>query len=312
MRDYAQQICFQRTLLFTIPRVIQVNETASVVRDSLNRCLVPPRHTAVVTVDPASGPPPGILSNRRIRVEVLIVLGLSLGTSALYSVVAIANRMTREVPLSQQTATLNRPRDDRAIFDLIYQLLAILADLVPVALVVFLLWSHSRPHLSRLGIDARRPWRDTGAGVLLALVIGVPGLGVYLLGRDLGLTVTVVPTALDTHWWTLPVLLLAAARAGITEEVIAVGYLFARLRDLRWGPWAIILTSALLRATYHLYQGFGAFVGNFLMGIVFGWVYSRTGRVMPLVIGHTALDAVIFVGYPWAAAEFPEILGLPS
>jgi len=108
------------------------------------------------------------------------------------------------------------------------------------------------------------------------------------------------------------VLLMRAALAGITEEVIVVGYLFARLRDLRWGPWAIILTSALLRATYHLYQGYGAFVGNLLMGLLFGWLYTRTRRVLPLVISHTLIDAVIFVGYPWAAAVFPTLLGIDT
>lgn len=265
-----------------------------------------------MTATPSDDRAPGLPSRRRLRAEILLVLGLSLGASAVYSIVAIAERVTREVPLAQQTATINRPRAEREIFDLIYQLLGVFFDLVPVALVAFLLWSTARPHLQRLGIDGSRPWRDTRDGLGLALLIGVPGLGVYLLGRELGLTVTVVPTALDTYWWTVPVLLLAALRAGVTEEVIAVGYLFARLRDLRWSPWAIILTSALLRATYHLYQGFGAFIGNFVMGIVFGWIYTRTGRVLPLVIGHTALNAVIFVGYPWAASEFPELLGLPA
>lgn len=265
-----------------------------------------------MTSTPANDADPSIPSPRRLRAEILIVLGLSLGASAVYSIVAIANRVTQEVPLSQQTATINRPRDEREIFDLIYQLLAVFFDLVPVALVCFLLWSTARPHLSRLGIDGTRPWRDTRDGLGLALLIGVPGLALYLAGRAAGLTVTVVPTALDTYWWTVPVLLLAALRAGVTEEVIAVGYLFARLRDLRWSPWAIILTSALLRATYHLYQGFGAFIGNFVMGIVFGWIYTRTGRVLPLVIGHIAIDAVIFVGYPWAATAFPELLGLPA
>jgi uncharacterized protein len=253
-----------------------------------------------------------VLTPRRIRVELLIVLGLSLGASAVYSVVAIVNRLTRDVPLSQQTATLNAPRDQREIFDLVYQLLSVFFDLVPVALVAFLLWSSARPHLGRLGLDGSRPWRDTRNGVALALLIGVPGLGLYIVGRALDLTVTVVPTALDAHWWTVPVLLLSALRAGLTEEIIAIGYLFTRLRDLRWSPWAIILTSALLRATYHLYQGFGAFVGNFLMGLVFGWIYTRTGRLLPLVAAHTTLDAVVFVGYPWAASEFPDFFGLPA
>jgi len=251
-------------------------------------------------------------SDRRLWGELLIVLSLSLGASAVYSLVAIVNRLTREVALGDQTATLNPPRDERPIFDLIYQLLGVFFDLMPVVLVCWLLWSTARPHLGRLGIDGSRPWRDTRDGLGLALVIGLPGIGVYLLGRELGLTVTVVPTALDEHWWTVPVLLLSAARAGIVEEVIVVGYLFARLRDLRWGPWAIILASALLRATYHLYQGFGAFVGNFAMGLLFGWLYTRFGRVLPLVIAHFIIDAVIFIGYPWAAATFPGLFAPPA
>ena len=238
------------------------------------------------------------------------MLALSLGASAVYSVVAIINRATREQALADQTATLNRSLDERQVFDLIYQLLAIAVDLAPVALVAFLLWSATRPNLGRLGIDGSRPWRDSRDGLGLALLIGAGGIAVYLGGRALGVTVGVDPAGLEYYWWTIPVLLMRAALAGITEEVIVIGYLFARLRDLRWGPWAIILTSALLRATYHLYQGYGAFVGNLLMGVLFGWLYTRTGRVLPFVIAHTILDAVIFVGYPWAAAVFPTLLGV--
>ena len=52
-----------------------------------------------------------------------------------------------------------------------------------------------------------------------------------------------------------------------------------------------------LRGSYHLYQGFGAFIGNVVMGLVFGEWFRRRGRVMPLVIAHTLLDIVAFVGY---------------
>ncbi|WP_167041199.1 CPBP family intramembrane glutamic endopeptidase [Salinibacterium sp. ZJ454] len=251
-------------------------------------------------------------SRRRLGVEIAIVLLLSIGASAVYSVVSIAYRLTRTEPLSEQTATINRPLSDLEVFDFIYQVLGVFFDLVPVALVVFLLWQPSRPRLGRLGIDLTRPGRDALGGVGLALIIGVPGLGVYLGGKALGWTTTVIPTALDTYWWTVPVLFLAALRAGITEEVIAVGYLFARLRDLGWGTWQIILASAALRGTYHLYQGFGPFIGNFAMGLLFGWLYHRTGRLLPLVIAHVLLDAAIFIGYPWAAATFPDLFGLPS
>jgi len=133
-----------------------------------------------------------------------------------------------------------------------------------------------------------------------------------MLGRGTGITVTVVPNALDSYWWTVPVLILSALRAGVTEEVIVIGYLYARLTDLGWGKWSIILGSATLRGTYHLYQGFGSFIGNFAMGVLFGWLYTRWGRVLPLVIAHTLIDTAIFVGYPWAAATFPALFGLPG
>ena len=102
----------------------------------------------------------------------------------------------------------------------------------------------------------------------------------------------------------MPVLLLAALRNGLLEEVVVVGYLFERLRRLGWSTWAILLSAALLRGSYHLYQGLGPFIGNVIMGLIFGWLYLRTRRVAPLVIAHFLLDAVGFVGYPLLAANF--------
>ena len=248
-------------------------------------------------------------SRGRMRAEVAIVLGLSLGASAVYSIVSITNRLTRDEALADQKATLNNSLSERPAFDLVYQVLGVVFDLMPVALVVFLLWRSTAPRLGRLGVDATRPWRDGLGGVALAAAIGIPGIGIYLGGRALGISVDVVPTNLDAYWWTVPVLLLSAMRAALTEEVIVVGYLFARLGDLGWGRWKIILGSALLRGSYHLYQGFGAFIGNVAMGIVFGWLYTRFGRLVPLIVAHFLLDAAIFIGYPWAAATFPMLFG---
>jgi membrane protease YdiL (CAAX protease family) len=251
-------------------------------------------------------------SRRRIGAEVLIVLGLSLGASAAYSVVSFLNKATRDTPLSQQTTSLNNALSDRELFDLTYQLMAVFFDLVPVALVAFLLWQHTRPRLGRLGLDLTRPGRDLGWGVVLAFVVGVPGILVYLAGKALELTTTVSAANLGEHWWTVPVLMLRAFDAGVTEEVIVVGYLFARLRELGWGRWSIILATAALRGTYHLYQGVGAFIGNLAMGVLFGWLYSRYGRLLPLIVAHVLIDAAIFIGYPWAAATFPQLFAPPG
>ena len=259
-----------------------------------------------------AGVPTGRATRGRIRVEILIVLGLSLGASAVYSIVGIVDLSTRSKPLASQTATLNRSLSERQVFDLIYQFLGIFFDLVPVALVAFLLWNAARPHLGRLGIDFRHPVRDAVAGLGLALVIGIPGIALYLAGRAVGVTVAVRASALDNYWWTVPILILVALHAGLQEEVIVIGYLFARLRDLGWGKLQIILVSAVLRGSYHLYQGYGSFVGNLAMGILFGWLYTRYKRVLPLVIAHFVIDAVVFVGYPWAASAFPALFVLPG
>ncbi|MDR6865555.1 membrane protease YdiL (CAAX protease family) [Microbacterium resistens] len=251
-------------------------------------------------------------SRVRLWWEIAIVLALGLGQSAVYAVVQLAYRLSSPTPLGDQTATLNPARSDREVFDLIYQVLGIGFSVVPVLLVCFLLWQGSRPHLGALGLDGRRIGRDAGLGVGLVLAIGIPGLGLYLVGRMSQLFVAVDPGAQSTYWWTVPVLLLAAARASIQEEVVVLGYLFHRLRQLGWGSWAIVIATSVLRASYHLYQGPGAFIGNLAMGLLFGFLFLRTGRLMPFLVAHFLIDAAVFVGYPWAASTWPALFGLPS
>ncbi len=237
---------------------------------------------------------------KRMRWEIVIVLGLSLGASAVYSVISLVAKLTEPGKLSQQTATLNESYTPRPLLDLTYQLTGILVALVPVALVVYLLTEQGRSAVRRLGLDVRsraQVVHDLAWGAGLAAVIGIPGLGLYYLAKALNLNATVVPTALNEHWWTLPVLVLAAAQNALLEEVVVVGYLITRLRQLGWTPAWVLSASAVLRGSYHLYQGFGAFLGNAVMGLVFAGYFHRKGRILPLVIAHTLLDVVAFVGY---------------
>nr|WP_250445252.1 CPBP family intramembrane glutamic endopeptidase [Actinotalea sp. C106] len=245
-----------------------------------------------------------------MRAEVWIVLGLSLGQSAFYAALRLVERLTREQALSQQTATLNPTRSPRPYLDLTYQVAGIAFALVPVALALYLLSDHGRSSLRRIGLDGSRMGRDLGVGAGLAALIGIPGLAFYLAGRALGLNVLINPAGLDAYWWTVPVLILAALQNSLLEEVVAVGYLMERLLELKWSVPAIIAASALLRGTYHLYQGPGMAIGNVVMGVVFSWYYLRRRRVMPLVVAHTVLDVVSFVGYAVLPAEWLEVLGV--
>lgn len=251
-------------------------------------------------------------SKNQLRWEIAIVLALSFGAAGVRAIVAITERLTSEVALSSQTATINRPLAVQATFDLIYQLLSFTFGLAPVALVIYLLWRSRAPHLGSLGLGrlprmSRRWWiPESGYGFALAAVIGIPGLVFYVFAKEIGINVTVVPAALDTYWWTVPVLILMALKAALGEELIVVAYLFDRLKRLGVGPVATIVSSALLRGSYHLYQGFGGFIGNVVMGLVFGWAYHRWGRSLPLIVAHWLLDIVSFVGYPLAVALWPQ------
>jgi membrane protease YdiL (CAAX protease family) len=234
----------------------------------------------------------------RLGLEVLIVLGLSLGQSAVYSVLRIVERLTRDVPLAQQTSTLNpSATPDRPWLDLTYQLVGICFGLMPVFLALYLLSLTNPPAGQAIGLDRHRPGFDLGVGALVALGIGVPGLGLYFGARELGLNTQVQASGLADNWWTVPVLVLSALQNSLLEEVVMIGYLFTRLGQLGW-RWPMLLgASALLRGAYHLYQGFGGFAGNLIMGLLFGLIYLRWRRVGPLVIAHTLVDITAFVGY---------------
>lgn len=268
---------------------------------------------AVNSQDLHTGEPLDRFTRIRLRWEVGLVLAVTVGQSALYSVLALVRALLRPTPIGDQQTQLNPSRDATPFWDVLYQLLSVFFGLALVALVVYLLWEPGSNALRRIGLDFRRFGGDLGRGILLAAVIGVPGLALYVAGRALGITVQVQASPLGAAWWTIPLLILAALRAGLTEEVIFVAYLFDRLRRFGWNWWTIILSTAALRAAYHAYQGFGAMIGNFAMGVVFGWCYRRWGRVMPLVIAHALIDIVAFVGYPLAAAMWPGLFGpLPS
>lgn len=260
----------------------------------------------------------GPASRRTQAWEIAIVLALSLGASAAYAIVSLIGALTQG-PLSEQRTALNRSVTPRPWLDLTYQLLGIATELAPVALVILLLTllpaarvaarGDGSPAAVQLGLSPVRPWRDLAWGAVLAACIGLPGLAIYAAGRALGATMDVIPAALDTHWWTIPVLVLQATKNAVIEEVIAVGYLVRRLEQRGWRSSSITATSAILRGSYHLYQGIGPGLANVAMGVVFARWFQRTGRTGPLIVAHTLLDVVAFVGYVLLKDHLGPILG---
>ncbi|MFF7384613.1 type II CAAX prenyl endopeptidase Rce1 family protein [Streptomyces griseoluteus] len=242
-------------------------------------------------------------SRRMLRDETLIVLALSLGASGVSALISFIGSVTKPGGLKDQAATLNASAaPGRPWLDLAWQLFGIASALVPVALVAYLLCREGES-LRVIGFDRGRPWSDLARGAAVAAMIGSTGIAFYLAARGLGFNLTVVPEALPDVWWKYPVLVLSALQNAVLEEVIVVGYLLRRLGQLGWTPGTALVASAVLRGSYHLYQGIGGFIGNLVMGVVFVWLYRRWGRVGPLVVAHSLLDIGAFVGYALLAGR---------
>lgn len=241
--------------------------------------------------------------------ELVAVFAVSLGMSGVRALVRFVGLITAPQALNAQTSTvLGSFAPERPWLDLALQLVSIASGLAPVFLVGYLL-ARGGESLRTLGVDGVRLGRNVLAGVGLAAGIGGCGLALYLGARAGGLNTNVAASTLPHVWWAVPISVLAAAENGILEEVLVAGFLLHRLGQLgvRWLPALVI--SALLRGSYHLYQGLGGFIGNVAMGVVFGWVFQRWGRTLPLIVAHTAIDVVAFVGYAFLVGKVSWLPG---
>lgn len=251
-------------------------------------------------LSPATPDEPGPVEDptqrRAIVIELVIVLAMTLGFSALQSLLSLVDALLRPEALADQSVAINTPQADLGLLDMVQQLVNILRLCSWAALGLYLLWRGGIA-LRRVGLDRSRPGKDAVGGLGLAALIGIPGLGLYLLAHAMGLSVTVQPSTLDAAWWSAPVLSLSAFGNSAAEEVLVVAYLLTRLRQLGWSENGSLWLSAVLRGSYHFYQGFGGFVGNIIMGLVYGRVWQRTHRLWVLIVGHAAIDLVAFVGY---------------
>lgn len=240
--------------------------------------------------------PPGLTRGLAIA-EILLVLALSLGRSGVYAIVSFLADLTSGIPLAEQSAVLNDSlAPGRPLLDLVRQVLRVAFALAPVGLVWYFL-ARSREGMRAIGLDLRQPVRDLARGAAVAAVVGGVGLIAYLVAHAVGVNLTVVAQNLPAQWWRSPVLVASALENALLEEVLVLGFLIRRLTQLGWSAPGTIAASALVRGSYHLYQGIGGLLGNVAMGVLFGWLFHRWGRVMPLVVAHALIDVVAFLGY---------------
>lgn len=110
-----------------------------------------------------------------IRFEIGLVLLLSLGTSALYSLLRFAEALLSPKGIGGTTTKLNPTQSRAEFFDFSYQLLGILFAVAPAILVLYLLRRENEKAFDEIGIWPISRRKDLLRGLALAAAIGIPG-----------------------------------------------------------------------------------------------------------------------------------------
>jgi uncharacterized protein len=159
------------------------------------------------------------------------------------------------------------------------------------------------------------PWKEVGylrpkswiISLTIGLVFGVAfkflmkAIMMPLLGAD--------PINQSYHYLAgnsamLPAAIWAMLVAGFGEETVFRGWMFERFgKLLGHSPWAktliIMLTSVLFGLGHYSDQGWFGVQQSMIFGLVFGAIYSATGRVFMLMVAHAAFDLTALATIYW-------------
>ena len=173
--------------------------------------------------------------------------------------------------------------------------------LLLLALVVLVVWYFTGRPFTAIGLGwGRMPYDPVAIGIIFAF------LALYALDlfseigsetrqqktrkkfRELGFL-----PATGTQY--LHFLFLCVC-AGVGEEIVYRGFLITYCAEVfGTGGWAAVgalLVPAVSFGVAHIYQGGQAVIKIVAMALLFGFFFYRTGSLWPLILLHTAIDAV--------------------
>jgi uncharacterized protein len=175
----------------------------------------------------------------------------------------------------------------------------LLPSLVSIAFELFLSWTpvlvvgfllaRNGEGWAGIGLTRLRP-RDVGMGAVLwvasfFLVLVLAQLFQFFGQRE----VDFLPEGLPLWFRSLQAVLIAVT-AGVTEEIVVRGYAQTRLEQLRAPLAVILLLPTALWGVLHVYQGVGAALTIFGLGLMYAWYFQRTRRLWPLILAHILFD----------------------
>jgi len=226
---------------------------------------------------PARNPvprPPG--SPRMLRLELGLVLLLAFAPGVLgLLVMALGPDSPAEV-------------ETQLVPSVVSILFEVFLSFIPVLVIGYLL-TRNREGWAGIGLTRFRAG-DLGMGAILwvasfVLVLVLAQLFQYFGQRE----VDFLPEGLPL-WFRAVQAVMIAVTAGVTEEIVVRGYAQTRLEQLRAPAAVILLLPTGLWGVLHVYQGVGAALTIFGLGLMYAWYFQRTRRLWPLILAHLLFD----------------------
>ena len=178
--------------------------------------------------------------------------------------------------------------------------------LEPLGAILVLAWvRRSHTPWSEIGYVRPKSW-------IGALAVGVPlGIAFKFLMKVIVMPLLGAPPinpayhSLAGNSAALPGMLFAATvGAGFGEETVYRGYLFERLgklfgRGVGATTAIVLLTSAWFGLIHYPVQGLAGAEQAAIVGLVYGAIFARTGRIWMLMFAHAAFDVTAVLMIYW-------------
>jgi membrane protease YdiL (CAAX protease family) len=175
----------------------------------------------------------------------------------------------------------------------------------PLSLVLVLAWTKlSRTPWKEIGYVRPRSWTAgliAGIGLGVTLKMFLKTIVMPLLGAD--------PINHAFHYLVgnrtgaIRLAVIVIVIAGFGEETIFRGYLFERLGKLlgysRVAKVLTVLVTAVIFGSIHYEQGLAGVQQALIVGLVFGTIFARTGRLWMLMCAHAAFDLTAIAIVYW-------------
>lgn len=159
-----------------------------------------------------------------------------------------------------------------------------------IVIMVFLWarWTEVSPKWLRT-----RPWTVLTWSVVAALGLIIPSLWIQEQMPELpNLVESEFDMILGNRWGYVTIGLLAP----LSEEIVMRGGILKELlKSTKLSPWGAIAISALFFSLIHMNPAQMPYA--FVIGLLLGWMYWRTGSILPGVACHWANNSVAYVVY---------------